>query len=88
MLFNCGKANFPATHVLASRQAGHSNRIDDQCLHVQICTRPDSHRPPMRACFGGLSALGFVFPMIGSTMLLVWISERLLFASGKVARRR
>lgn len=41
--------------------------------------------PPMRAWAGGLTALGIVFPMMGLTMLIVWISDRLLFSPGKVA---
>jgi uncharacterized iron-regulated membrane protein len=41
--------------------------------------------PPMRAWVGGLAALGIVFPMMGLTMLIVWISDRLLFSPGKVA---
>ena len=44
--------------------------------------------PPMRAWVGGLTALGIVFPMMGLTMLIVWISDRLLFSSGKVAGTR
>jgi len=44
--------------------------------------------PPMRAWVGGLTALGIVFPMMGLTMLIVWISDRLLFGPGKVARTR
>ncbi|HEV7834199.1 MAG TPA: PepSY domain-containing protein [Caballeronia sp.] len=42
--------------------------------------------PPMRAWIGGLTALGIVFPMMGLTMLIVWIWDRLLFSPGKVAR--
>jgi len=44
--------------------------------------------PPMRAWVGGLTALGIVFPMMGLTMLIVWISDRLLFSPGKVAGTR
>jgi uncharacterized iron-regulated membrane protein len=44
--------------------------------------------PPMRAWIGALTALGIVFPMMGLTMLIVWISDRLLFSSGKVAGMR
>jgi uncharacterized iron-regulated membrane protein len=44
--------------------------------------------PPMRAWVGGLTALGIVFPMMGLTMLLVWLSDRALFSSGKVAGTR
>jgi uncharacterized iron-regulated membrane protein len=44
--------------------------------------------PPMRAWIGGLTALGIVFPMMGLTMLIVWISDRLLFSPGKVAGMR
>jgi uncharacterized iron-regulated membrane protein len=45
-------------------------------------------KPPMRAWVGGLTALGIVFPMMGLTMLIVWISDRLLFSPGKVAGTR
>ena len=41
--------------------------------------------PPMRAWVGALTALGIVFPMMGLTMLIVWISDRLFFSPGKVA---
>ncbi len=41
--------------------------------------------PPMRAWVGALTALGIVFPMMGLTMLIVWLSDRLLFSPGKVA---
>jgi uncharacterized iron-regulated membrane protein len=44
--------------------------------------------PPMRAWVGGLAALGIVFPLMGLTMLIVWISDRLLFSPGKVASTR
>ena len=44
--------------------------------------------PPMRAWVSGLTALGIVFPMMGLTMLIVWISDRLLFSPGKVASTR
>lgn len=44
--------------------------------------------PPMRVWVGGLTALGIVFPMMGLTMLIVWISDRLLFSSGKIAGAR
>jgi uncharacterized iron-regulated membrane protein len=44
--------------------------------------------PPMRAWVGGLTALGIVFPMMGLTMLIVWISDRLLFSPRKVAGTR
>ena len=42
----------------------------------------------MRAWVGGLAALGIVFPLMGLTMLIVWISDRLLFSPGKVASTR
>jgi uncharacterized iron-regulated membrane protein len=44
--------------------------------------------PPMRAWIVGLTALGIVFPMMGLTMLIVWISDRLLFSSARVAGTR
>ncbi len=44
--------------------------------------------PPMRAWVGGLTALGIVFPMMGLTMLIVWISDRMLFSPGRVAGTR
>ncbi|WP_197500480.1 PepSY domain-containing protein, partial [Caballeronia udeis] len=44
--------------------------------------------PPMRAWVGGLTALGIVFPMMGLTMLIVWISDRLFSSLGKVASTR
>jgi uncharacterized iron-regulated membrane protein len=44
--------------------------------------------PPMRAWVVGLTALGIVFPMMGLTMLIVWISDRVLFSPGKVASTR
>ncbi|CAN7339900.1 PepSY domain-containing protein [Caballeronia sp. dw_19] len=50
-------------------------------------SRPVLH-PPMRAWVGGLTALGIVFPMMGLTMLIVWISDRLLFSPRKVADTR
>jgi uncharacterized iron-regulated membrane protein len=50
-------------------------------------SRPVSN-PPMRVWIGGLTALGIVFPMKGLTMLIVWISDRLLFSPGRVASTR
>ncbi|CAN7325057.1 PepSY-associated TM helix domain-containing protein [Caballeronia sp. LjRoot31] len=50
-------------------------------------SRPVLHSP-MRAWVGGLTALGIVFPMMGLTMLIVWISDRLLFSPRKVADTR
>jgi uncharacterized iron-regulated membrane protein len=44
--------------------------------------------PPMHVWIGGLTALGIVFPMMGLTMLIVWISDRLLFSPGRVASTR
>jgi uncharacterized iron-regulated membrane protein len=32
--------------------------------------------------------LGILFPMMGLTMLIVWISDRLLFSPGRVASTR
>jgi uncharacterized iron-regulated membrane protein len=42
----------------------------------------------MHIWIGGLTALGIVFPMMGLTMLIVWISDRLLFSPGSVASTR
>jgi uncharacterized iron-regulated membrane protein len=50
-------------------------------------SRPVSN-PPMHIWIGGLTALGIVFPMMGLTMLIVWISDRLLFSPGSVASTR
>ena len=44
--------------------------------------------PPMRVWISGLTALGIVFPMMGLTMLIVWISDRLLFNPGRIASTR
>jgi uncharacterized iron-regulated membrane protein len=44
--------------------------------------------PPMNIWIGALMALGIVFPMMGLTMLIVWISDRLLFSPGRVASTR
>jgi uncharacterized iron-regulated membrane protein len=44
--------------------------------------------PPMRAWVIGLTALGIVFPLMGLTMLIVWLSDRVLFSPGKIASTR
>lgn len=36
-------------------------------------------RPAMRVWRGGLTVLGIVFPLMGATMLVVWISDRIAF---------
>jgi uncharacterized iron-regulated membrane protein len=38
--------------------------------------------PPMRAWKAGLVALGMVFPLMGATILAVWIADRLAFSRG------
>ncbi|SAL39198.1 peptidase [Caballeronia sordidicola] len=50
-------------------------------------SRP-SVNPPMRAWAIGLTALGIVFPMMGLTMLAVWLSDRVLFNPGRIASTR
>jgi len=49
--------------------------------------RPALH-PPMRAWAIGLTALGIVFPLMGLTMLIVWLSDRVLFSPGRIASTR
>jgi len=44
--------------------------------------------PPMRAWVIGLTALGIVFPLMGLTMLVVWLSDRVLFSPGRIASTR
>ncbi|SAL42001.1 PepSY-associated TM helix domain-containing protein [Caballeronia telluris] len=43
-----------------------------------------ARRLPMRAWKSGLTMLGLVFPLMGLTMLIVWVSDRLVF--GRVQR--
>jgi uncharacterized iron-regulated membrane protein len=43
-----------------------------------------AQRLPMRAWKSGLTMLGLVFPLMGLTMLIVWVSDRLVF--GRVQR--
>jgi uncharacterized iron-regulated membrane protein len=43
-----------------------------------------ARRAPMRAWRSGLAMLGVVFPLMGLTMLVVWVSDRLVF--GRSAR--
>lgn len=47
-------------------------------------SRP-ARRAPMRAWRSGLTMLGVVFPLMGLTMLIVWVSDRLVF--GRRAER-
>jgi len=42
---------------------------------------------PMRAWFRGLTVLGIVFQMMGLTMLIVWMSNRLLFSPARYSTR-
>ena len=44
-----------------------------------------ARRAPMRAWRSGLTMLGVVFPLMGLTMLIVWVSDRLVF--GRRAER-
>ncbi|KQR87113.1 peptidase [Burkholderia sp. Leaf177] len=44
--------------------------------------------PPMRAWIVGMAALGIVFPLMGLTMLAVWLSDRVLFSPGRIASTR
>ncbi|KVC68925.1 peptidase [Burkholderia ubonensis] len=44
----------------------------------------ERNAPPMRAWIAGLVLLGIVFPLMGMTILAVWLVDRLLF--GRVAR--
>lgn len=49
-------------------------------------SRPAS-APPMRAWIAGLAALGAIFPLMGITMLLVWIIDRLAARTSGVRSR-
>ena len=42
----------------------------------------------MRAWAIGMTVLGIVFPLMGLTMLIVWLSDRVLFSPGKIASTR
>jgi uncharacterized iron-regulated membrane protein len=42
----------------------------------------------MRAWVIGLTVLGIVFPLMGLTMLVVWLSDRVLFSPGKIPSTR
>jgi uncharacterized iron-regulated membrane protein len=40
----------------------------------------------MRAWKAGLVALGIVFPLMGSTMLVVWVMDRAIFSRAGAQR--
>ena len=45
-------------------------------------------RPPMRAWRGGLVLVGVIFPLMGLTMLAVWLLDRLAFGGSPGARAK
>ncbi|MCA7083109.1 PepSY domain-containing protein [Cupriavidus sp. DB3] len=49
-------------------------------------SRPSSP-PPMRAWIAGLAVLGAIFPLMGITMLLVWLIDRLVHRAAGVPSR-
>jgi uncharacterized iron-regulated membrane protein len=45
----------------------------------------ERNAPPMRGWISGLVVLGIVFPLMGATMLVVWLADRVVF--GRAMRR-